>query len=98
MSVKFVRIGMIENMASEMVSRRRMFSLLGLAVAAGLAIPVANGEAQTQGTEAQPQGTHPHHKSPHGHYRRHGTHGSKPASHQSTQNPSAAGSAPAETP
>ena len=40
----------------EVISRRRAFSFLGLAVAAGLAIPatvvtVTNAEAQTQGME-----------------------------------------------
>ena len=40
----------------EVISRRRAFSLLGLAVAAGLAVPatvltVTNADAQTQGME-----------------------------------------------
>ena len=45
---------MTENIKLEMISRRRIFSVLGLAAAASLAIPatvltVTNADAQTQG-------------------------------------------------
>ena len=47
---------MSENMKLEMISRRKILSLLGLAAAASLAIPatvltVTNADAQTQGME-----------------------------------------------
>ena len=47
---------MSEELKSEMVSRRRVFSLLGLAAAVGLAVPttvltVSDAEAQTVGME-----------------------------------------------
>lgn len=40
---------MIERIKRESVSRRRMFSLLGVAVALGLAVPPTDAEAQTSG-------------------------------------------------
>ena len=42
---------MIEKMEWKMVSRRRMFPLLGLAVALGLAVRPTEAEAQTAGME-----------------------------------------------
>ena len=42
---------MIKRMEWEMVSRRRMFSFLGLAVASGLALRPTAAEAQTSGME-----------------------------------------------
>jgi hypothetical protein len=42
---------MIKRMEWEMVSRRRMFSFLGLAVASGLALRPTDAEAQTSGME-----------------------------------------------
>jgi hypothetical protein len=47
---------MSEELKSEMISRRRVFSLLGLAAALGLALPttvltVSDAEAQTVGME-----------------------------------------------
>ena len=47
---------MSEELKSEMISRRRVFSLLGLAAAVGLAVPttvltVSDAEAQTVGME-----------------------------------------------
>ena len=47
---------MSEEIKSEMISRRRMFSLLGLGAALSLAVPtavltVSDAEAQTAGTE-----------------------------------------------
>jgi hypothetical protein len=43
------RSKMIERIKRESVSRRRMFSLLGVAVALGLAVPPTDAEAQTSG-------------------------------------------------
>jgi hypothetical protein len=48
---------MIKRMEWEMVSRRRMFSFLGLAVAAGLALGSTAAKAQTTGSEAQTPGS-----------------------------------------
>jgi hypothetical protein len=42
---------MIESIERELISRRRMFSLLGLAVALGLAVPPIDADAQTSGME-----------------------------------------------
>jgi hypothetical protein len=42
---------MIKAMEPEMVSRRRMFSFVGLAVASGLAFRPTDAEAQTSGME-----------------------------------------------
>ena len=42
---------MIQKVEPEIISRRRMVSLLGLAAALGLAIPATNAEAQTSGME-----------------------------------------------
>jgi hypothetical protein len=42
---------MIKRMEWEMVSRRRMFSFVGLAVASGLAFRPTDAEAQTSGME-----------------------------------------------
>ena len=42
---------MIERTQWKMVSRRRMFSFLGLAVAVGLVVQPADAEAQTAGME-----------------------------------------------
>jgi len=51
---------MTGKITSEMMSRRRVFSLLGLAAALGLAVPttvltVSDAEAQTAGTERRQQ-------------------------------------------
>lgn len=51
---------MIEKIKSEMLSRRKAFSLLGLAVALGMAVPaavltVSDAEAQTAGMERRQQ-------------------------------------------
>ena len=46
---------MIERTQWKMVSRRRMFSFLGLAVAVGLAVQPADAEAQTAGMERRHQ-------------------------------------------
>ena len=46
---------MIEKMEWKMVSRRRMFPLLGLAVALGLAVRPIEAEAQTAGMERREQ-------------------------------------------
>ena len=42
---------MIEIMEREMISRRKMFSLLGLAIASGVVALPNNAEAQTSGME-----------------------------------------------
>ena len=52
---------MSEKILSEMISRRRAFSLLGLTAALSFAIPatvltVSDAEAQTQGSEDRQQG------------------------------------------
>jgi len=51
---------MTEKITSEMMSRRRVFSLLGLAAALGFAVPttvltVSDAEAQTAGMERRQQ-------------------------------------------
>ena len=46
---------MIERTQWKMVSRRRMFSFLGLAVAVGLVVQPADAEAQTAGMERRQQ-------------------------------------------
>jgi hypothetical protein len=51
---------MSERITSEMISRRRAFSLLGLAAALGLAVPttmltVSDAEAQTRGMQRREQ-------------------------------------------
>jgi hypothetical protein len=56
MSGRLRELDMGEEIKSEMVSRRRVFSLLGLAAALGFAVPttvltVSNAEAQTVGME-----------------------------------------------
>jgi len=46
---------MIERTQRKKVSRRRMFSFLGLAVAVGLVVQPADAEAQTAGMERRQQ-------------------------------------------
>ena len=46
---------MIERTQWKKVSRRRMFSFLGLAVAVGLVVQAADAEAQTAGMERRQQ-------------------------------------------
>jgi len=53
---KFGRLDMSEKIESEMLSRRKAFSLLGLAAALGLAVPptvlmVSDADAETAGME-----------------------------------------------
>jgi hypothetical protein len=49
---------MIKRMEWEMVSRRRMFSFVGLAVASGLAFRPTDAEAQTSGMERRHERRH----------------------------------------
>jgi len=48
---------MTSEVASRMVSRRRVVSLLGLAAALGFAVPLTDAEAQTTGTTTGTTGT-----------------------------------------
>lgn len=80
---------MIKKMEWEIVSRRRMFSFLGLAVASGLALRPTDAEAQTSGMERR-------HERRHGRVeRRYERRGGTPASKQPATNAPAAQTPPA---
>ena len=80
---------MIERMESEKVSRRRMLSFLGLAVASGFALRPTDAEAQTAGMERR-------HERRHGRVeRRYERRGGTPAAKQPATNAAPAPNPPA---